>query len=386
MQGHRKSGAKIKRDAFTLVELLVVVAIIGILAGLLLPVLARAKMKAQQIQCVANLKQVGTAFQIFAHDHNSLFPMEVSTNDGGTLEFVLSSYLISGQFYFQYRHFQALSNELAVPKLLVCPSDHDRIVASNFQNFDNVNISYFVGANADYSLPNSMLAGDRNITNGVWGGQTIVRLGDGTAVYWTGDMHQFRGNILFADSHVDELTTAGLVLASYGAPSVMDLVTPILKSSSPPSSAPPLTPPPNLPAPPSPPASSRPAGAGTASSTGGYAPPGSMSSGSTTARSSSRAGSSTQMTGGTDSGRSTSNNLARTKAVQTNAVPATNAPPAVLAETPADLIHRNGHLAWWFWLWLLLMLLAVEGTRRYYLRLRQEQKNRSPWSRSHLGR
>ena len=386
MQGQRKIQAKTATGAFTLVELLVVIAIIGILAGLLLPALARAKMKAQQIQCVANLKQVGMGFQIFAHDHNSLFPMEVSTNDGGTLEYVLSSYLISGQFYFQYRHFQALSNELVTPKLLVCPADRDRIVASNFQNFDNVNISYFVGANADYSLPNSMLAGDRNVTNGGWGSQTIVRLGDGTGVYWTGDIHQFRGNILFADSHVDELTTAGLVLASYGAPSVMDLVTPSLKSSSvTPSSAPPLSPPPNLPAQPPAPQPARTAGSAS-SSGGGYAPSGSMSSGPAASRSSSRPGSSAQTTSSLDSGRSTSNKLARAKAVQTNTVPVTNAPPAVIAETPPDIIHKNGHLAWWFWLWLLLLLLGAEGTRRYYLRLRKEQKSRNPWSRSSLGR
>jgi prepilin-type N-terminal cleavage/methylation domain-containing protein/prepilin-type processing-associated H-X9-DG protein len=388
MQRPKKIAVKTRRGAFTLVELLVVIAIIGILAGLLLPALARAKMKAQQIQCVANLKQIGTGFHIFLHDHNSLFPMEVSTNDGGTLEFVLSSYLIPGQFYFQYRHLQALSNELTTPKLVVCPSDRDRVLASNFQNFDNVNISYFVGANADYSLPNSMLAGDRNVTNSYGGGQTILRLGNGSGVYWTGDLHQFRGNILFADGRVEELSTAGLALASYGAPPVMDLVTPSVKNSGgTPSSAPPLDPPPNLPGQPPPPKSTRAAGSSSASSSGGgYAAPGSMSSASAAGRSSSRAGSSTQSTSAMDSGSNPSNKLAKATVVLTNAVPATNAPPAVLAETPTDPIHRNGHLAWWFWLWLLLLVLGAEGTRRYYLRLRKEQKNRNPWSRSSLGR
>ena len=71
-------------------------------------------------------------------------------------------------------------------------------------------------------------------------------------------MHQFRGNILFADGRVEELSTAGLALASYGAPSVMDLVTPSLKSpGGTPSSAPPLDPPPNLPGQPPPPKSTR---------------------------------------------------------------------------------------------------------------------------------
>src|SRR4029078_6379056 len=76
-----------KNRAFTLVELLVVIAIIAILAALLLPVLSRSKKRAQRIGCIANLKQMGTAFQLFAHDHNGNFPMRVPLADGGSEEF-----------------------------------------------------------------------------------------------------------------------------------------------------------------------------------------------------------------------------------------------------------------------------------------------------------
>jgi prepilin-type N-terminal cleavage/methylation domain-containing protein len=188
---------------FSLVELLTVIAIIGIVAGMLLAVLNKADTRAKRVTCINNLRELGIAFHEFSDDHNGNYPMQVPASDGGSQDYLEAAAIINGNFYFSYRFFQTLSNVLITPRLLVCPNDN-RPAATNFATLRNANISYFSTAFARVGDANALLAGDRNLTNNLDTEQSRLLLTPENPLKWTSEMHQFRGNVLFADDHVEE--------------------------------------------------------------------------------------------------------------------------------------------------------------------------------------
>jgi prepilin-type N-terminal cleavage/methylation domain-containing protein len=242
-----------QKAAFTLIELLVVIAIIAILAAMLLPALAAAKRKAQRINCVNNLKEVGLAFRVWEGDNGDQYPMSVPTASGGARELVTSANntatLTGGSFIYA---FLVMSNELSTPKILLCTSDASHTAsATNFApqlalGFSAAPItvvaktavltplqyvSYFLCGDTAEAYPQMILTGDRNIgasNPNISGGAATTISGTNAIAYnvmgtavgatplaplwgWSqNDMHQKNGNLGIADGSVQQVSCSGL--------------------------------------------------------------------------------------------------------------------------------------------------------------------------------
>jgi len=230
-----------QKKAFTLIELLVVIAIIAILAALLLPALAAAKRKAQRINCVSNIKQVGIAFRLWEGDNSDRYPMAVSTAYNGAKERLYSSGQNPTAGYGITNIFTVMSNECSTPKILYCPADNGlggstppaggtaitRSATTNFAvlTHNDNNISYFVCGDASESFPQMILDGDRNIgpmtTQNTPATSTNSTVSSGQASWpggaaspwwaWTAvDLHLRVGNLGMADGSAQQTTVGAL--------------------------------------------------------------------------------------------------------------------------------------------------------------------------------
>ncbi len=138
-----------KRHAFTLIELLVVIAIIAILAALLLPVLSRAKQRAQRTQCLSNGRQLGLGWQLYITDASGALPLndwdyrsssvaESPSNSWVTGNAILDTDVASITRGSLYRYVK----NAAVYK---CPADHGLVQDTGLEQLRSYSLSCYMG-------------------------------------------------------------------------------------------------------------------------------------------------------------------------------------------------------------------------------------------------
>jgi prepilin-type N-terminal cleavage/methylation domain-containing protein len=170
------------QPAFTLFELLVVMAILGLLAALLLPAFGRARETARGAVCMSNLRQLGIGLQLYVQENNNRMPVMrdrvTDTNASG-------ANLLPGMD-------SVLSNHLGNVRVFQCPSDRKGV-------YEQTGTSY--GWN---SLLNGQNADNLHVLTMDFGSSQTPVMYDKEA------FHAARGekkgvNYLYADSHIKNL-------------------------------------------------------------------------------------------------------------------------------------------------------------------------------------
>jgi len=214
----RAATVRQKRPAgrFSLVELLVVVAVIAILTGLLLPALKKAKDVAKAIHCVNNLKQAGVGMTMCADDHNDYLPNSMWTWTGGVVfgaEFgatlwldVLYPYISSGKLP------ATLTANTRLAQNLICPGRPDVRwkLASTQTPVTNYMYNDFIG---NISTPST--APSRRLSRCPFPGKAMI-MGDAYTYpciqdFWSYQIlgnHKRFTNFLFVDGHAEQSDVA----------------------------------------------------------------------------------------------------------------------------------------------------------------------------------
>ena len=115
----RKNRTELKGEGIAIAGLVIsgfflLIVPVAVMAGLLLPALAKAKQRAQSIQCVNNMKQVALGLRIYSNDHKDTFPPDL----------------------------KSIRNEISVTKVLICPGDSARSTELKWEEVSADTVSY----------------------------------------------------------------------------------------------------------------------------------------------------------------------------------------------------------------------------------------------------
>lgn len=180
---------------FTLLELLIVIAIIAILTGLLLPALNKARGKALAIQCVSQLSQIGKGFLLYADDHGSYFPLMTYDGNNNRIWYTV----MTGQYARDIPYFKI--------KIIYCPAKKGMSIGNRRYGCNWTNSSYLSTKKIYYPSKLGLIF-DWNQSSGNAGSNLYDTV-------WNNEKpiifcHDRRMNWVYADGHTGSLTWPAL--------------------------------------------------------------------------------------------------------------------------------------------------------------------------------
>lgn len=216
--------APFTRSAFTLVELLTVVAIVGVLAGIVIAALGGARRRAQDAACKSNLRQIGAATLLYASDHKGMLPPAHLAS----VTWPMRTWMYLIQPYAEDRKVSVTAHEpnvaLCYDGLFRCPSKADwALVGSGVTDLERT--SYGMNTFMPEGLPagqtelsirilstftrpsDTMLVSDYNSTDYRINNRSYLY---GTEVNRLSLRHSDRHNVVMVDGHVESLPVNGL--------------------------------------------------------------------------------------------------------------------------------------------------------------------------------
>lgn len=231
------------RYAFTLVELLVAVAIVALLVAVLMPVLSKARESARKSVCQTNLRQIGTAFNLYISDHDGYYPCNGDPNlwMGRNWRVVIQTYLPGSPIQSSPPGY---NQPLTVrhSDILLCPSDERAVQvwertsyaysASFFHSPLQINSLEPVLQNSSCSTWANIVTSLRNLPPIAQNeAQVIYPAQKVLSAEWLSNHEKFSGdcgfwswdgsaNYLFADGHVKFLRRRQIAPAINGLPDV----------------------------------------------------------------------------------------------------------------------------------------------------------------------